>query len=124
MYDQIRIGEFGSNRDGLLQQTAEGYFDFRESAGGANVRRLMLANITKEVDNVSATWQSTNYRPHITETEVFPPRYVGDRIVFFWSRPISHREKLLDVKAESFKALEAAIEAVISSGFDLMEYPG
>ena len=123
MNDKIRTREFAAKRDGLLQQTAQGYFDLRDAAESTNVRRLLVANIVKDVENVSATWQNTVYLPHITETEVFPPRYVGDQIVFFWSRPITQREKLADVKAEALKALEAAVDTVVAAGYDLMEYP-
>ena len=123
MNDQIRFGTLGADPDGSLQQTAEGYFDFRKAEGGANVRQLQLANIIRDVENVSVMWTESVYHPHLTETEVFPPRYVGDRIVFFWSRPITKREQLADVKKEALTALEAAIDTVVAAGYDLMNYP-
>ncbi len=123
MNDQIRLGTLGADPDGSLQQTAEGYFDFSEAEGGANVRQLILANIIREVRYVSATRQSSVYRPRVTETEVFPPRYLGDRIVFFWSRPITHREKLSDVEDEAQKALEEAVKTVVAAGYKIMDYP-
>ena len=123
MNEQIRIHELGANPEGSLEQSARGYFDLSGAADVANLRRLLLANIIRDVENVSAVWQSSDYRPLITETEVYPPRYIGDKIDFLWSRPVVRRENIADIRSEAVNALEAAVEAVVAAGFRIMEYP-
>ena len=121
---KIRLSNFSSGRDKFLSRQAEAYFDLSKVAEDTNIRNELIQRIVQGIDNVSATRQSSrNFQFKITEKEIFPPEYVGDRVVFFWSRPITHREYLADVKEESYKALIAAIATVTEAGYDLMDHP-
>ena len=122
MNEQIIIGPLRATRD-RLEKTADVYFDLRQVKDGATVRRLVANSFPKDVDNVSATWQYTVYRPDLTETEVLPSRYFGDRIVFFWSRPITEPVAREDLEEEANKALEAAVQAAVAAGYEIMPHP-
>ena len=123
MYEQIQVSEISADADGTLERQASGYFNLSNAADSKNIRRLLLSKITKDVDNVATVWGHSVYKPVITETEIIPPRYFGDTIRFVWSRPFTEPENRAAVDEESFKALEAAVEAIVASGFNIMENP-
>ena len=122
MNEQIRVHEVSADAEGTLDRQADGYFDLREAPDGDNLRRLLLRKITADVKNVAAEWERSVYKPIITETEIIPPQYFGDSIRFYWSRPFTETEYRAEVAEESYKALEAAVDAVVSAGFDIMEH--
>ena len=80
--------------------------------------------ITRGVDNVRAAWERSVHHARITETEIIPPQYLGDDIRFYWSRPFTQTEDRAAVEDESRHALEAAVEAVIDAGFELVTEGG
>ena len=61
-------------------------------------------------------WEHATYQALITDTQIIPPQYFGDFIVFYWSRDFTEPEARAAVEAESFQALAEAVEAVDSGG--------
>ncbi|MDE2775240.1 MAG: hypothetical protein OXI77_04780 [Chloroflexota bacterium] len=122
MNESIRITKLIADVDGTLDRQAYGFFDLAEIAKGENVRRLLVANLVKHVDNVSAVWERSVYKPIMTDREIFPPRYLGDSIRFFWSRPFDEPVSRASVEEESRVALQAAVDAVVRAGFKNMDY--
>lgn len=122
MNEAIKRMAFSPTPDGL-QRVAIGHFDLRGAAEGKNLRQLLLNGITRNAENVGVAWQATVIRPCLTDTEVSPPRYLGDRIAFYWSRAITKTEALADLTKESDRAIDAAIKSLVAAGYDLMEYP-
>ena len=123
MNENIRITEVSADADGILGRQAFGFFDLSSAADDKNLKKLLIANITRDVKNVSAEWERSVYCPVVTETEIIPPQYFGDSIRFYWSRSFTQPEARAAVDAESAQALESAINAVVSAGYMIMEYP-
>ncbi len=123
MNENIRITEVSADADGTLGRQTFGFFDLSSATDDKNLKKLLVANIAKEVKNVSAVWERSIYKPVVTETEIIPPRYFGDSIRFYWSRSFSEREARAAVEDESALALECAIDAVVSAGYKIMNYP-
>ena len=123
MNEHIRVSEVSAYGDGTLNRQANGYFDLSQAPDVENLRRLVVIKATKDADNVAAEWQGSVIRSIKTETEFIPPQYFGDKITFFWSRPFTEPEDRAAVEAESWKALEAAVGAVVAAGFDILPDP-
>lgn len=123
MNENIRLTEIYADADGTLDRQAYGYFNLCNVADGENVRRLLVANLIREVENISAAWEGTEYKSVMTDKEILPPQYFGDSIRFYWSRPFSRPENRAKVDEESSAALQAAVDAVVKAGFSIMEYP-
>lgn len=122
MNESIRMTELLAEANGTLDRQAYGFFDLAHVAEGKNVRRLMVANLVKHVENVSAVWERSVYKPIMTDQEIFPPSYFGDSIRFFWSRPFDQPVSRATVEEESRLALQAAVGAVVEAGFKIMEF--
>lgn len=96
---------------------------------GEHVQRLptelTLRNIAARIDNISgASLGSAEYQNRSTDKTIYRPSYWYHEVRIFWSRPLSgDSEDRAAVEEESYKALEAAVDAVVAAGYDLMERP-
>ncbi|MCY3781649.1 MAG: hypothetical protein OXG78_15145 [Chloroflexi bacterium] len=117
MNDQIVVSNLWADLDGAVLRQANGYFDLSQAPENENRRRLELLKATGHVANVTFRWEHATYQAVITDTQVIPPRYFGDFIVFYWSRDVTEPEDRAAVDAESLKAAVAA-------GFEILPRPG
>ncbi len=117
MNDQIVVSNLWADLDGAVLRQANGYFDLSQAPANKNHRRLELMKATRQITNVTFRWEHSTYKATITDTQIIPPQYFGDFIVFYWSRDFTEPEDRAAVEAESFQAL------VEAAGFAILPRP-
>ncbi|MCY3864266.1 MAG: hypothetical protein OXG68_02395 [Chloroflexi bacterium] len=120
MNERIVVSNLWADLDGAVLRQANGYFDLSQAPENENRRRLEILKATKHSANVTPNWQHSACQAVITDTQVIPPKYFGDFIVFYWSRGVAEPEDRVAVEAESLKSLEEAVEAVEAAGFEIL----
>ena len=123
MNERIRLRDVRADGDGTLHGQVEGYFDMSEAPAADNLRRPAVIQATKDVENIEARWSGSVIWATKTDKQFIPPKYFGDNIVIDWARSFSEPEDIAAVEAESLKALEAAVEAVVAAGFEILPDP-
>ncbi len=123
MNEHIRLHDVWADGDGTLHRQVEGYFDMSEAPDSDNLRRLAVIQATRELEHIEARWSGSVNWATKTEKSFFPPQYFGDRIIIDWWRPFSEPEDIAAVEGESLKALEAAVDAILAAGYEILPDP-
>lgn len=122
MYERIVVSNLWADVDGAVLRQANGYFDLSQAPENENRRRLEILKATRHIANVAPRWEYVSWQAVITDTQVIPPQYFGDFILFYWSRGFTKPEDRAAVEAESLKALSEAVEAMVAAGFGILDH--
>ncbi len=123
MNKKIVVSKLWADLNGAVFRQANGYFDLCHAPENENRRRLALVKATEHIANVAPRWEHSTCQAVITDTQIIPPQYFGDLIVFWRSRNFTEPEDRAAVEAESLQALATAIEAVVATGFEILPRP-
>ena len=92
MNERIVVSNLWADVDGAVLRQANGYFDLSQMPQNENRRRLALLKATKHIANLALRWEHSTYQAVLTDTQVIPPQYFGDFVVFYWSRALTEPE--------------------------------